>query len=134
MNKSIDIAYGLASEKEMYKVIKNRFDKSLKRTTDKYALFDYESSTAKVELKSRKNTRDKYPTTMIGMNKIIECTRKPQFKYYFVFRFTDCVCYWKFSVKKYQSYVQSGGGRCDRGYDESSIYLYIPINELKILN
>ena len=129
-NKQIDIKFGLQAENDLYDILKEKFDKNLVRSTDKYSRYDYYSDSCIVELKTRRNTKDKYPTTMIGLNKFDDCLRDCSKDYYFVFNFTDGVWYWKFDKDEYDEFEKRIGGRNDRGYDESSMYLYIPVNML----
>ena len=70
MKKSQDILFGKQNEDVIFNHIESKFT-GLKRTS-KYSLFDFEANNLKIELKSRKFNHDKYPTTMIGYNKILE--------------------------------------------------------------
>ena len=94
----------------------------------RWSPFDYSNHTTFVELKSRNCLSTKYPTTMVGMNKIKECTAG--FDYYFFFKFIDGLFYWKYSPNKY---VVRTGGRSDRGRVEINDYLYIPVNDLELV-
>lgn len=67
---------------------------------------------------------------MIGMNKIVECLKDDSRNYYFVFNFTDGMYYWQFNIDEYNSFYKGEGGRSDRGYVESSSYLFIPVDRL----
>ena len=94
----------------------------------RWSPFDYSNDHCFVELKSRNCMLSTYPTTMVGMNKIKECTGA--FDYYFFFKFTDGLFYWKYSPNKH---IVRTGGRCDRGRDEIRDYLYIPVNDLTLI-
>ena len=70
----------------------------------KYSLFDFEGTNILVELKTRTCNKNRYDSTMIGCNKLIEAQEKiktlPNLKIYYVFRFTDCLTYWEFTPEK----------------------------------
>ena len=63
---------------------------------------------------------------MIGCNKLIEAQNKiknmPNLKIYFVFRFIDCLTYWKFDEEKMKKLQIKEGGRSDRGKKENGLY------------
>ena len=71
--------------------------------------FDFKNEQFVIELKSRRVTRDKYPSTMVGENKVIK-----GFEYqlagrrvFFVFDFVDCMCLWELDRDEYD--VRHGG-------------------------
>lgn len=128
--KEIDIQFGLQAETDLYETLKEKFDSDLVRSTNKYDRFDFYSKSCKIELKSRNNYKNKYPTTMIGANKIAECLSDPNRDYYFVFKFIDGIYFWKFDKTEYDSFYKGQGGRSDRGYYERNPYLFIPVDSL----
>lgn len=101
--------------------------------TDYYDLYDYVNKNKDIffELKGRNNTYNKYPTTMIGYNKVLECIKNKNNAYYFVFKFTDGIYYCKYSKKLLKKCDIRKGGRCDRGKAEYKKYVFIPIELLK---
>jgi hypothetical protein len=127
-----DLKYGLEKEKEQLGIIRDIFCKKLKKSNDKWFVFDYSCEDCYVELKSRRCNHDKYPDTMIGLNKIHYCshTKRPV---YFCFNFEDGLYYWKYDKKD----IDNGnvqirkGGRTDRGIDETKDYAYIKTEILK---
>ena len=87
--------------------------------------FDFKNEQFVIELKSRRVTRDKYPSTMVGENKVVK-----GFEYqlagrrvFFVFDFVDCMCLWELNRDEYDV---RHGGRWDRGKAEIKSYCYIP--------
>ena len=100
----------------------------LKKTTHPFATFDYTSpnESVLVELKCRNCKKNKYDTTMIGMNKIKKI--KNDNEAYFFFHFDDGLFYWKY--KSDHNFQIIWGGRNDRGRSEMSDYLHIPVKEL----
>lgn len=127
--KQIDIERGLKAESDLYETLKQKFDRDIVRT-GKYDRFDYQSKNCKIELKDRNNYKNKYSTTMVGLNKVDICLAHPDLDYYFVFNFIDGPYYWKFNKTEYDSFYKGEGGRSDRGFYERSSYLYIPVNRL----
>ena len=126
-----DIEYGENSEKYYLEFLKEKFDNSLIKTQDKYALFDYENfdKSLFIELKTRRKCSSyTYTDTMIGLNKINYCKNNKNNTYYFVFKFTDGLYFWKFNENQPLNYRL--GGRCDRNINEIKDYCYIPTNYL----
>jgi len=126
-----DIAFGLTSENEMISILNAKFNTNV-RQLEKYNVFDFETKTRLIELKSRKNLSTKYPTTMIGDNKIIEAEKQNK-KVYFVFKFTDSIKYIRYNKSLFDKFQRRVGGRSDRNCIESNTYCYIRIGELKDL-
>jgi hypothetical protein len=119
-----DLAFGFEKEDTEFSRIKNAIDSNLKKTSASY-VFDYESDVSLVELKSRRNTKDKYPDTMVGKNKLDHKSDKIK---YFVFSFTDGLYYWKYNDKDLNNgnVIFRRGGRNDRGKPEwKDDYAYI---------
>jgi len=123
-----DKIFGINSENKNIETLRKFFNCDLKKTGN-YDVFDFECGDTQVELKTRKNCKTKYPTTMICLNKVIKA-EKDNIKSYFCFAFTDKLCYIKYDKEKFDKYEQREGGRSDRGMIESSIYVYIPIEDL----
>lgn len=99
--------------------------------TPKNFVFDFKDNNGTYyEIKSRNNYHNKYPTTMVGHNKLLFADRlnKPV---YFVFKFTDGIYYYEYDKSKINELQISKGGRCDRGKQEYKQYAYIPIELLK---
>ena len=129
--KAQDIAFGLNSEEEMINILNAKFNTNVIKL-DTFNPFDFETKTRLIELKSRKNLSSKYPTTMIGDNKIIEAEKQNK-KVYFVFKFTDKIKYIRYNKSRFDKFQRRVGGRSDRNCIESNTYCYIPIDELKNL-
>jgi len=96
------------------------------------SIFDYFSEEDKIyiELKTRRNTKNKYPTTMVGYNKIVEANKliKEGYKIYFAFKYTDNLCFYKYTDEN-TDWIQKGG-RFDRGRAEIKQYYFIPTSSL----
>lgn len=128
-----ELEWGLKQEKIVKPQLENYFKIPLKKTGDKDT-FDFinEKNKVLIELKSRRNTKNKYSTTMIGDNKWEKSIEKLDegWTIYYVFNFTDCLCYYKFLKENIDKVKKSVGGRCDRGKKEFKYYRYIPISYL----
>lgn len=114
-------------------ILDAKYKLSLERTKD-FSVFDLRDKKNKVivEVKKRNNTKDKYPTTMVGENKFIKAKDyfDRGYSVYFCFEFTDGLYYYDYcnenlTVKK--------GGRYDRGRPEIKNYVYIEVDKLKKL-
>ena len=132
MRKSQDIIFGKQSEDILFNQIEPKFV-GLKKTK-KYSEFDFETPSLKIELKSRTFNHDKYPTTMIGYNKILKCDEEPNFRYLFIFKFLDKILYCEYDKDIFLNFEIRKGGRKDRGTNEIKDYLYIPIDYLQHLD
>ena len=132
--KLIDIKEGLEKEKIIKPLLEEYFHIELKEQ-GRFSLFDFSSSNAFFELKSRNNKKLKYPTTMVGYNKVKEGFKlmKEGKEIYFVFNFTDTLSYYKLDDTFSIDWVKLGGRR-DRGINESNDYVFIPCNILVDIN
>jgi len=81
-------------EKVLNYLNKDLEDKFIKEEW-KWSRFDYYNNSTKIELKSRSCSKDKYPTTIVGYNKIKWAEKEPDFKYIFYFLFSDGLYYWE---------------------------------------
>lgn len=121
-----DLQYGTQQEHRLFPVIRREFGDGLKKTKG-YATFDYEDDDTQVELKSRRCCKNRYPTTMVGMNKI-ESARNSSRRSVFCFNFEDGLYYWEYHPDQF---TQAKGGRWDRGCAEVKNYAYIDTCHLK---
>lgn len=124
-----DLTFGKSSENEVYELIK-QLDPEVSPTLDAYNLFDYESSNSCIELKSRTFEMMKYPTTIVGTNKIKYAEDNPDKDFYFCFKFTDGVYYSKYNKTVYSKFKKAKVSRNDRGKTETMEVLHIPIGAL----
>jgi len=93
--------------------------------------FDFMNSEYTIELKSRRNNFNKYPSTMCGYNKLKIAEEDTENKYKFLFLFTDGLYEWEYNKDEY---TIKKGGRKDRGKFEYKDYAYIGIDKLKLLS
>lgn len=105
---------------------------TLEKIQNPYHPFDFKTAddTTFIELKARTFQHDKYPTTMVGQNKVDCAKLNPDKTYYFAFSFTDGLYWIKYDPETFRTFRVAQGGRYDRGHTEVSIYCYIPITHL----
>ena len=122
-----DYEFGMIKESQILPVIQNFLNDDSIYKLDKYHSFDFKGNNSYIELKSRHNRYNKYPSTMIGLNKIMKASTLDEYVYFF-FCFDDGLYYWLYD-KNYELEIRRGG-RCDRGKIEMNDYVYIPIEIL----
>lgn len=129
--KQVDEKFGFSKEDEYYEILKSVFDNTLEKVDNRYNLFDFLGEKCYIELKSRRNTHNKYPDSMVGHNKI-QFAMNTNKTIIFCFLFTDGLFYYKFNKDDVinKKLRMASGGRCDRGVNEYKDYYYIPINIL----
>ena len=127
--KIIDKINGDRDELKVKPILEEYFKTTLTKLGE-YNTFDFQDSNGRFyEVKCRTNAYNKYPTTMIGANKIDKANRftKPT---YFIFKFTDGIYYLEYTKEKLDLLNLDVGGRKDRGVLEYKNYYYIPIELL----
>jgi hypothetical protein len=129
MSYQVDRVAGLKKEGEVLPIIKTYFDRDIQKCTERYAKYDFFDEKYKYELKSRNNTYDKYPTTLI-------CADKTCKRIIFLFHFTDGLYYIKYRKSKFNTFEKKMFVRNKRSdYDDlEKEYIYIPIEHLKKIN
>ena len=118
--------YGLQKELLLKPVLEKFVGKELEGTKQ-FDTFDFVGEDITIELKSRKNCYNKYPTTIVGMNKIDKI--KEGEKVIFFFNFTDGLYYWEYEVNTFTIIMIK---RRDRN-NKAKPHLAIPITCLKRL-
>ena len=135
--KSIEksLKEGLEKEVQVLETINKTTKHTFYKTKSLYSPFDFTTQDEKynIELKSRNNTYDKYPTTIINIEKIrhIKATKlqHPKKRFYFLFNFTNGLYYIKYKSKLFDTFKKRFIQRFDR--DINKLHLEIPITELK---
>jgi len=120
--------YGIEQQKIVLPIIKNYFNRDIIEHTEQYSKYDYSDEIYNYELKSRTNNLNKYPTTMITLNKIDKS--KPLI---LLFKFTDKLTYIEYNETLFNTFEVKQFSRANQKYDEKD-HIYIPINYLKIIN
>jgi hypothetical protein len=126
-----DLEYGKQKEDENLSLLRSVIDENLQKSANNFYVIDFTSKDCYIELKSRRCEKDKYPDTMIGVNKI-QFAKKSEKPTYFCFCFTDGLYSWKYDEEEAKDAISyRGGGRWDRGVDETKEYAYIKCSYLK---
>jgi len=126
--KEQDLEIGQLNELYIQDILCSHFKLPYLNQTTFFHPMDFYCDGVYFEVKSRRNTHDKYDTTMIGYNKIQWIKDKNIKDVYFVFIFTDGDFYYKYNPEdKFETGI---GGRWDRGKVEKKLYYYIPTNKL----
>jgi hypothetical protein len=123
----VDNKRGRIEQVNLLPVIRKIFNRDIKIIENDLAIFDYECDKYCYELKTRTNTRNKYPTTLIGRNKT-----ESDKKIIFLFKFTDCLCYIKYKKEIFDTFEVKKFNRNVKASNKSD-YIYIPIEHLKII-
>ena len=109
-----DLEFGFNEEEKLFKFFNEKIGKCKK--TPEYFIFDYEGDNFFIELKSRRIKSNKYNTTFMNLNKLIEAERNDK-KVIFVFNYLDKILYWEF--QKNQFYL----GKMKR-YDRGKLEIF----------
>jgi hypothetical protein len=130
MTRSItnDLAFGANNEIKVIDIIKKHWkDDTITKTSNKYCKYDFESDNCIWELKSRRNTKTQYPTTIIPVHKLIDIPKD----YYFVFYFTNICSYIKYDKDLFETFKRKDV-RCFRqgGNSNPIPHIEIPIDLL----
>lgn len=133
-----DLVFGEANEKSVLPQANDFFNCEAVKTKGTYDEFDFIDEKKKIvfELKSRRVERTRYGSTMIGYNKVkkgLELIAEG-WKVVLLFKFTDCVCYYKLTEDFDDKCVMDGGRVEDNGYTKVRPYAFININSLSILS
>ena len=102
MNKNSlkkDLMFGREKEDENLTLIRSAIDENLQKSVSNFYVIDFSSKDCYIELKSRRCEKDKYPDTMIGINKI-NFAKKSEKPTYFCFSFTDGLYCWKYDEEE----------------------------------
>ena len=120
----------MVCEKQILAKFSNYLSCSLGET-GRYCVVDGIDEENKIvaEVKTRTNTKNKYPTTMMPHNKIKYWENKhTNYDFYFLFRFTDVDSFYKYDPT--DPLIFERGGRYDRGTAEINDYCFVPIDLL----
>lgn len=124
-----DLDFGFKAEDDLFSRIKDKYGENICKT-EKNCRVDYCDDDVLIELKSRRNTYNKYPTTMISKSKI-DYMMKSGKKSICLFNFLDGVKEIEITPEIISQFQLKKGGRFDRGRPELNQYYYIPIELLK---
>jgi len=124
---------GRQNEKSVIDLLRTKWiDEDIYYSSEKYGHycpFDFENrgETIQWELKSRRNTKRAYPTTIIPVSKVE--ARKGRL--IFVFKFTDCVSYIEYDPELFSKFNRSQITTVRSGiYDAPKDHYHIPVDYL----
>jgi hypothetical protein len=120
--------FGKQKEEVVLPIIKNYFEKDITSSKERYAKYDFFDDEAYYELKSRTNTKNCYPTTMITKNKVESCDKDLKL----LFNFRDCLAYIKYDEEQFKHYSTEQFSRLGADWDEKP-HLYIPVDHLTVI-
>jgi hypothetical protein len=118
-----DLHFGLSKEQAVIDRLKSHFGDESILKTDKFCLYDAIGKDYKYEIKSRRNKKDAYPTTIIPCHKGIPDT-------IFIFNFTDQLCYIKYDAELFNSFHKKMVYADRYNATPPSLHFLIPINFL----
>jgi len=101
-----DLRYGMKTEETIVETFNRYFGTEFRNTKEiyntPYYKYDFENADKSIciELKSRRNRYDEYPTTIIPVSKVLTITGR----YIFVFKFTDGTYYIDYNKEKFSKY------------------------------
>jgi len=117
--------FGKAGEKKVFPVITEFFKREIIATEDRYCKYDYICPEYNYEVKSRTNRFNKYPDTMITMNKLLDGD-KPLV---LLFNFTDALYYIIYDAELFSNFNKVMFSRANEEWDEKE-HIYIPLQHL----
>lgn len=123
-----DVNFGLKMENTIFEQLKTFCNCNLIQNK-RYDIFDYESDTHLIELKTRRCKSTTYKDTMIPRNKIEHC-KSVNKDVYFFFKFDDGLFYWKYCALDLDKLRFNDAGRVDRDRVEIKPYCFIPYDLL----
>lgn len=123
VNYEFDYQYGSKSETEVKPILEKIFGEL--QTGDRYSKYDFSNERYSIELKTRKNKYDTYPTTMITKNKIVDDSKK----LILAFKFTDGLYYIEYDKQLFDKFNTRMFSRAYQKWDEKP-HIYIPIEYL----
>lgn len=123
-----DLQLGSINEESFLPKLVSHFgDHTIQKTPNKYCVYDYIGSDGTTyELKTRRNTKTRYDTTLMPCHKVLHNTKQ-----YFLIRFSDQDCYIEYDKDKFNTYETTMVTDCRPGmnFKQKEHYL-IPITDL----
>ena len=128
---ALDKVVGDVGEKLLLPKLRQFFnDNTIIATESKYGKFckwDFEGDTgSRFELKTRRNRKNAYPTTLLPIHKVVEGKKQ-----YFIFNYIDKISYIEYNEELFKTFQQQEliDGRYNF-YKEPITHLHIPVNLL----
>lgn len=131
VNYENDYLWGEEQQKKIFPILEAKW-KGL-RPQGRYAKYDAVNETTNIEIKSRKNAYDAYPTTLLTLNKISDTSKTNIFVFNFVQGDKNEIYYIEYDEEKFKPYERRMFSRANFKADEKE-YIYIPIEDLVLLD
>jgi hypothetical protein len=119
---------GKKGESEILPILKEYFKRDIQEYPEKFSKYDFFDDIYEYECKTRRNTINRYDTTMITSNKLRD--DKPLI---LLFNYTDCIGYIEYNKDKFNKYQKEMFSRAGISEDEKN-HVYIPISDLIIIH
>lgn len=130
-----DLEYGHTSEANVHPQLEALVSRPLQRTSH-FHIFDYtdDGNTVYLELKSRRVPHNRYPTALVGKNKVDGCKDTTK-DYYFCFQYEDGLYFIKYEPSLFDTF------RVENDYYRSPRYgtvnrpqtlVHIPVERLTL--
>lgn len=123
-----DYIFGTENQKAVLPKIISYFNREIIENEGQYSKYDFTDSLYNYELKTRKNTLNKYPDTMITMNKL----SKSKKGLILLFSFIDKLAYIEYDPEQFKTFRTSNFSRANIEEDKKK-HIYIPVNLLTII-
>jgi len=131
VNYELDYKWGEEQQKKIFPALERKW-KDL-RPQGRYAKYDAVNDTTNIEIKSRKNAYNAYPTTLLTLNKISDTSKTNIFVFNFVQDDKNEIYYIEYDEDKFKTYERRMFSRAKFKADEKE-YVYIPIKDLVLLD
>ena len=127
-----DLSLGYKNEEEILSILNNFFNDTFRNTKDlygnEYCNYDFEGTNGmRLELKSRRNKYDDYPTTIIPVHKTISMDLCPNA---FIFNFSDGIYYTEWNKNRFETYEKKMILCKRKGRIDNKEHYLIPIEDL----
>jgi len=121
-----DYDFGTAKEPEIIEKLSCHFKENISKCSYQYSYYDAESETTKYEIKSRRNKKGDYPTTIIAVDKT-----KTTGRLVFVFHFLDGLFYVVYEPVQFSKYeIKNVSAYRKGGVKTLKPHYFIPIEDL----
>lgn len=130
-----DLSFGYKNEEELIPIFNIFFNDTFRNTKDlyknEYCNYDFLGiNGTRIELKTRRNRYNDYPTTLIPVHKCVNSNLVPNI---FIFNFSDGIYYIEWNADKFNTY-ETKMILCKRlGRNDYKLHYLIPIEELTLL-
>lgn len=134
VNYEFDYIWGEEQQVKIYKYLMNKWGEDL-IPQSRFSKYDFVSPEINMEVKSRKCSVNKYPTTLLTGNKIDDLSKKNIFVFNFVYDMVNDlseIFYIEYDEEKFNNYKKQNFSRANKKWDEK-LYYYIPIQDLTFL-